>query len=77
MNVLIQPTDAEKETAGPYRGKTLKVRRVSLNDPDALAGLQVLGGFALHPSLGVSAVDEQGLPLEKGELVFVVKETRC
>ena len=70
-DALIIPTDAETELAGSFRGKTLKVLRIDLNsfDPEAY---RVMGGFAIHPNLGVSAVDEQGRQIQNGELVFVV-----
>ena len=73
MNILIAPTEAERETAAPLRGKTVQVLRIDLNDPGSVEPYECLGGFALHPDLGISAVDQNQEPVAHGELVFVVR----
>lgn len=66
------PGDASR--AAPYRRKTLRVITIDLNKPlppEARGGTTPVSGFALHPALGVSAVNERGLPVAQGALMIV------
>jgi hypothetical protein len=68
------PFPGDNEWAAPYRGRTLRVRRVNLNDPipEDLRGKPALGSFGLHPALDVNAIDQDGRLVETGTLVIVL-----
>jgi hypothetical protein len=68
------PFPGDQEAAESYRGRTLRVRRVSLNEdlPDDLKGVKPVSAFALHPAHDVLGIDESGKLVADGTLVFVV-----
>ncbi len=68
-----EPFPGDASRAAPYRGKKLRVITIDLNKPlpQQARGVTPVSGFALHPALGVSAVNEKGVPVAPGTLVIV------
>jgi hypothetical protein len=70
---MTQPYPGDEFRAAPYKGRTLRVIRIDLNKPlpSEARGLTSVTGFALHPAMGVLAVDENNRLVETGTLVIV------
>lgn len=72
---MSEPFPGDAARAAPFRDRTLRVITIDLNEalPPEASGLTPVTSFALHPALGVRAVDENGCPVETGALVIVCR----
>lgn len=71
-----QPFPSDIQRAAPYRGKRLRVITIDLNNPlpPEAEGAKPVTSFALHPSMGISAVNERGQFLTNGTLIVICEK---
>jgi len=72
-----KPFPGDAPRVALFKGQTLRVFRVSLNDPASMEAINrcfdLVMAFSLHSDFGIKAVDRKGHIYPDGTPIFVVK----